>query len=105
VTAALIYRKKKDKKHALAGCIAATAVMSGVAVLVNKYLLIPFFSKIMPLEAIVAACGAVNPAINSIDAYYIFGVIPFNLVKGVILSAATMLCYKKLSVFIKQKWD
>lgn len=102
VTASLIYRRKKDKTHALIGLLAGTAVMVVVGVLANRFLLIPFYSKIMPVEAIVAACEAVNPAINSMDAYYLFGAAPFNLVKGLILSAVTMLSYKKLSEVVKR---
>ena len=32
----------------------------------------------------------------------ITGIIPFNLIKGIILSTITMLLYKKISIIIKQ---
>lgn len=102
VTASLIYRRHKDKKHALIGCAIATVCMSALGVVTNMFLLIPFYSQIMPVEAIVGACKAVNPAIDSMNGYYLFGVVPFNLIKGVILSAVTVLLYKKLSVFIRK---
>ena len=35
--------------------------------------------------------------------YLLLGVLPFNLIKGAILTVITMLAYKKLSVFIKTK--
>lgn len=105
VTAALIYMRQKDKKHAVISCAAATVVLCVLGVFANMFLLIPFYSKIMPVEAIVGACQAVNPAIDSINGYYIFGVVPFNLIKGVILSAVTILSYKRLSVIIKKFGD
>ena len=66
-------------------------------------MLIPFYSKVMPLEAIIDACHAVNPMINSINAYVIFGAAPFNLVKGLILSFLTLLLYQKLAGFIQSR--
>ena len=65
-------------------------------------MLIPFFSKIMPIEAIFSACAEVNPMIGDINTYIIFGALPFNLIKGVILSGVTWLLYKRLSTFIKR---
>ena len=35
--------------------------------------------------------------------YLLIGVLPFNLIKGAILTVITMLVYKKLSVFIRSK--
>lgn len=105
VVASAIYRRRKDRKHALIGCLAATLAMSVVGVFANKFLLIPFYSNIMPIDAIIQMCAKVNPAINSLNAYYMFGVVPFNLIKGLILCAITVLCYKKLSVIIKKRYE
>lgn len=105
VTAALIYRVKKDKKHAVIGCAAGTAAIAAVGVLANMLLIIPFYSNLMPIEAIVEMCSAVNPAVDSLAAYYLFGAFPFNLIKGVALSAVTLLCYKQLSIFFKKKYS
>ena len=96
VTAALIYRRKKDKKHALIGCCAAIVVITIVGALANKYLLIPFYSQLMPIDVIISLCAKVNPIIVDLNSYYIFGAAPFNFIKGVILSVITILCYKKL---------
>ena len=55
----------------------------------------------MPIDAIVSACNAVNPMIDSIDGYILFGAMPFNLIKGLIISALTFMVYKKLSQLMK----
>lgn len=55
----------------------------------------------MPIDSIVSACNEVNPLIDSIDAYILFGAMPFNLIKGLIISALTFLVYKKLSHLMK----
>ena len=97
----LIYKHKKTRATALIGCAFGIAAMTIVGSLANKFLLIPFYQKLMPLEAIIEACQKVNPSITSIDTYIIFGVLPFNILKGVILSLITILIYKKLSNFIR----
>lgn len=43
-------------------CFAGTVAIAIVGALANYYLLIPFFSNIMPIDAIISACNAVNPA-------------------------------------------
>jgi riboflavin transporter FmnP len=58
----------------------------------------------MPIDAILEMCAAVNPAIDSLNAYYWFAAFPFNLFKGILLSVITILCYKKLSVVLKKTY-
>lgn len=102
VVSSLVYRRQHTKKGAVIGMVCGALAMTLVGCFTNRYMLIPFFSKIMPIEAIISACAAVNPLIGSIDGYIIFGVIPFNLMKGAILSIITFLLYKRLSTFIKE---
>jgi len=96
LTAGYIYHYHRTKKGALAACLAATGVIGVVGVLANKFLLIPFFMKTMPIKAILDACGKINPLIGDIDTYLLFGALPFNLIKGLILSLLTALLYKRL---------
>ena len=104
IVAVLIYRTHKTRGHAAVGCITGSVVMAGVGMLTNYFLIIPFYSAVgMPIEEILAACAAVNPSINGMAAYLLIGVLPFNLIKGVILTVITMLVYKKLSLFTKSK--
>lgn len=98
----LVYRKKHTKRGAELGLAVGVVMMTIIGIFTNKYMLIPFFSKVMPIQAILDACGAVNPFIGDINSYLLFGVVPFNLLKGVLLSVVTLLLYKRLSVFIKQ---
>lgn len=100
--AAGIYRKRHTRHGALLGLAVGGVAMTIVGVFTNKFMLIPFFSKVMPIEAILEACALVNPFIGDINAYIIFGVVPFNLLKSVLLASVTMLLYKRLSVFIKE---
>ena len=101
VIASLAYRRMHTRKGAVIGLSLGTASMVIIGMLTNKYMLIPFFSNVMPLEAIFSTCAEINPLIGDLNTYIIFGAGPFNLIKGIILSLVTLLLYKRLSVFIK----
>ena len=101
VIAVLLYRGHKSRKMAVLGCAAGSVAMACVGMLTNYFLIIPFYSQVMPLQAIFDACNAINPYVTGMQGYLLLGVLPFNLIKGAILTAITMLAYKKLSVFIK----
>lgn len=88
---------KRSNKKLLLACIVSVLVMSVLGVFVNMYLLIPFYKNIMPIEAIISACAAINPYINTMEGYYLFGVLPFNLIKGFLITLFTTLVYPKLS--------
>ena len=53
-------------------------------------------SKYM-IDAIVAMGSAVNGAINSVTTLVLFAVVPFNLLKGILVSFITFLLYKRIS--------
>ncbi|MCI8442890.1 MAG: ECF transporter S component [Provencibacterium sp.] len=99
-TAALVYRRKHTRRGALIACAAASGVMVVVGMLANRFLLIPFYMQLMPIEKILSMCAAVNPMIGSLNTYVLFGAGPFNLVKALVLSLITFLLYKRLHLLI-----
>ncbi len=101
VMAAIVYRRHHTKKGAVLACLAGTTVLAIVGVLANKFLLLPFYSTVMPLEAIFKACAAVNPLIKDTNTYLMYGVLPFNLIKGIAISLITFPVYKRMSTHIK----
>jgi len=102
LTAGAVYHgMKKSHKGAFWGCVASIFAMTVAALAANYLLLIPFYSKIMPIDAIVAACSALNSNITDISGYYWFGVLPFNLIKGTIVCAVTVPTYKRLAKAVK----
>ena len=64
----------------------------------NAYFLIPMFAELfhIPLDAIVAMGTEVNGAIHSVGTLVLFAVVPFNLLKGVVISALTLVLYKRV---------
>ena len=101
ITAGLIHRRLPSARGTALACACGSLVIAVVGALANYYLLIPFFSNLMPIEAIISACNAVNPAIDSLMGYILFGAVPFNLAKGVVLSVVAVPCYKKLGHVLK----
>ena len=97
--ASCIYHMKKSKRGALIGMIAGTLVMTIFGSLFNAVYLLPTFAELfgMPLEAIIKMGSDINSAINSVSTLVLFCVVPFNLLKGIIVTVLTMLLYKRIS--------
>lgn len=96
-----IYRR--NKKKIIIASVVSVAVMSIAGIFANMYLLIPFYKNIMPIEQIISLCAAINPNIDSLSGYYLLGVLPFNLIKGFLITLITTLVYPKLSRIEKFK--
>lgn len=98
--AGLIYKFKKTKKGAIIGMIVGTLCMATVGAILNAVVMLPFYSNFMPLESIIEAGAAINPAISNVWTFVILAVAPFNLIKGALVSVVTALVYKRISVII-----
>lgn len=97
VPAALLYRYKRTKTMALAGLLIGVVTMAAAGALANYYLLLPFYSTFFPLEAVIAMSAKANPAIKDMGSLILYGIIPFNLLKGLVLSILTLAVYKRIS--------
>ena len=65
----------------------------------NAYVLLPAYAKAfqMPMDALVGMGTAVNSHITSVTTLVIFAIVPFNLLKGVLVSLIVFLIYTKIS--------
>ncbi|HZJ68562.1 MAG TPA: ECF transporter S component [Candidatus Eisenbacteria bacterium] len=98
--AGLIYQKNKTKKGAIVSLIVGTITMTIFGVLVNYYINLPFYSKVMGLDidAIVGMTQAVgNTLVKDLRSLIVFVFVPFNIFKGTVISVIVMLIYKKVS--------
>lgn len=103
VPASIIYQKHKTKKNAFIGMLAGTLFMAVAGVVLNYFVMIPFYVKAfgMPLEAIIGAGANDQPLVTNKLSFTIVCVAPFNIVKGIIVSLVTALIYKHISAFVK----
>lgn len=99
VPASIIYHRNKSKKNAIIGLGVGTLVMALMGGIANIYILIPAYSKLMgyPLEAIIAWASQVNSLIVDLNSYILYAIIPFNIIKGIVVSIITLVIYKKIS--------
>lgn len=103
VPAGLIYRRKRTKKGAIVGMVVGTLCMTILGCFVNAYILLPTYAAAfeMPIDKLVAMGTAVNAKINSLFTFVMFAVVPFNLLKGVLVSIIVLCIYKKISPILK----
>ena len=97
--ASIVYHVKPSRKSALCGMVIGTLTLTVFGSLFNALYLIPKFAELygMPLEAIVSMGTKVNASITDIKTLVLLAVVPFNLLKGLIVSAATYFLYKRIS--------
>lgn len=107
--ASLIYYFHKDKKHALIGLCVGSACLTGLSILVNRFISIPFFVQLYFGGNFDAIIGVLKPLYKNvtIDTFYTYylllGVLPFNLFRCIIVSGLTFVLYKRLSKILH--WD
>ncbi|MCT4592722.1 MAG: ECF transporter S component [Anaeromicrobium sp.] len=101
VPASMVYKNNRSRKGALMGMALGTLAMAIVGGLANYYVLIPFYSNFMPIEAIIDMSKATNKYIVDLKSLILYGVVPFNLIKGTVVSAVTLVIYKKISPILK----
>ena len=97
VPAGLFYYRNKTRKNAIIGMLIGTLCMTVAGVLINKWILLPFYMTAfhMDMNGILAYAG-----VNGVDSEWRLLLLitgPFNLLKGVLLSLVTGLIYKPLS--------
>lgn len=102
VPAGLIYRMKKDRKHAIIGMGIGVLCMTVLGVFVNAYVMLPLYAKaFMPMDTIIAAGAKIYPAVSNIFTFCLLIVAPFNFLKGVVVSLITAIIYKHISRLLK----
>ena len=101
VPAAVVYNQKRSKQGAIMGMVLGIVVMAAVGALANYYILLPFYGKIMPMEQIIAWSASANKAIVDMKTLILYAIIPFNILKGVVVSIVTAALYKKLSPILR----
>lgn len=88
--AALVYRKSKTFKGAVLGLIVGTVSMTLIGAFMNLYVLLPAYSQYIFMDTYTAVFGG----IKSFETLVLFGVVPFNIVKGILTSIVLLVSYK-----------
>lgn len=96
LTSYYVSKAVKGKAGTLVGGVSGAAVMALISYPMNYYVTYPVYSKIMELEQIIAAYTEILPAIKDLPMALLVFNVPFNLVKGLLLTALSMLVYTAL---------
>jgi riboflavin transporter len=94
-SAGMLYHKAKWK--AWLSCLVGSAVMAVVAAVTNYFILLPMFSMFMPIDQVIASFGTFIPFIKTQLDVVLYNVIPFNFLKGIVISAITLPVFRKLA--------
>lgn len=103
VPAGMVYRRGKSRKNAMIGMVIGIICLAIVSCVLNGMVLLPAYGKAfgMPVDTFVQMGAAIIPAIDSMMTFCLFCVVPFNVLKGVLVSVLTMLLYKRISWLLK----
>lgn len=97
--ASYLYHRKKSKKSVLIGLIVATVIMSLASCFINYFITLPAYINValgQNMSDYVDMASQINGLVHNMFTYLAFSVLPFNLVKCVIVSILTLLLYPRV---------
>ena len=101
---ALYYMRHKTRKGAVIAMVLGILTMTVVSGLVNYFLLIPAYTKLMPIEAIIDICTAIVPAADSVLGYCLIFAMPFTFVKATIDCVIIFIIYKRIAWLLHRQY-
>ena len=99
--AGIIYKHRKTRSGALIASIVGTLTAAAVSFPVNYYITYPFYSKFLPMDAVISMYSAIFPWVNSLAVALLSVNIPFTALKGAVSVIITFFIYKPLSPILK----
>ena len=100
----LFCRKVKSYKNVLMGAVLGTIVMAIVGAVVDYFIVFPLYAKVMvPMEVIIQMGTVLNPRVTDLFSFMIWLVVPFNIVKGAIMTVVILPLYKKVEKILAVK--
>ncbi len=107
VPAALVYKRNKTMKTAIKGLVIGSLSMVVLALLINYFVMIPLYVEIFAkqfnitaeqsMQNIIQMSAEENQGIMDFKTLILFGVVPFNIIKVIIVSLLTFVSYKRVS--------
>jgi len=100
-----IYRARKSKGGAVIALVIGTMVMSVFAGLLNYFIVLPLYVKLAgySIEGVVKMGTMINHNIKDLKSFIILSIIPFNILKGIVVSVVTLGLYKRVSPLLHKK--
>lgn len=90
-----IFHKSGKKAKTMLAFVAANIGFIAAGIAVNYFITVPLYAKLFGgMEAVVGAASATVPAIKDLATVVILGITPFNVVKGLLVSAIGYMVFK-----------
>lgn len=102
IPAWLVYRIKPTKTMAAVSMIAGALVSAILSIFVNYYISYPFYTTLMPIDAIIDLYKELNGGVGSLWDALIWFNAPFTFVKFVVDSVVVFFIYKPLAKAIRK---
>jgi len=102
-TAGLVYKYNKSRRLAICGLVAGTVSMGIGASILNYFIFLPLYEKALgiKIQSIIKLSSNINKYIVDLKSLIYWTILPFNLLKGLIISVIAFFIYKKVSQFFK----
>lgn len=93
-----LFRKKPSVHMLAAGMIAGTLMMAIIMAIANYYVIFPSYAMFLgfSVSQAVAAAQAANHGIHNLLTLIVYSVLPFNLLKGLLLTCVMIPVYARL---------
>lgn len=102
--AAMIYKYNKTKKNAVFGLIIGGIIMVSSSCFINAFIMLPFYGKMMmPIDAIIGMATKIHASVDTMFEFVVLCVAPFNLLKAILVAIITLVLYKPMSPFLKNR--
>ena len=97
--AGYIYSKKRTRIGAMISLAVGAVAMAIAGGVLNYFVFIPLYQSVLhfPLDQMIALGTAANPQIVDLTSFVTLAIVPFNILKGVVLSVLAMMLYKRVS--------
>ena len=100
-----IYKVKKSKGGAIVALLIGVISMSIFAGILNYFVILPLYEKVLgfPIAAVVGMGTKINHNIKDLNSFIVWSIIPFNFIKGIVVSGVTLALYKRVSPMLHKE--
>ncbi|WP_455714935.1 ECF transporter S component [Anaerosporobacter sp.] len=95
--ACILFRRMKGKGRTWVSFGVATLLMVAVGGLANYFVMIPLYAVAFGgMENVIGVASPMVPAIKDLGTIVLYGITPFNIVKGILMGVVSYYVYKSL---------
>ncbi len=99
----LLYRKEAKIQQLFFVFFIGIISLTIVGALTNYFILLPLYANVyqLPLQSMIEMGQVINPNVHDLGTFIIFMSIPFNLIKGILITTVTLTLYKRITPILQ----